>query len=150
MNEFKINFNKPKLFERKNLVGLGGVIGLYFIFLKNTKIQYPFAKSRLIYIGMSEKKTNSIGKRLKSHLDGTSGNTGLVNYRIADTVYFTYLNFIMFKDIWNHSVEDLEGYFIVDFVKKYGIFPICNNKTNYKVMEFNDEYNISIDWDNFK
>ena len=31
-----------------------GVCGLYFIFLKEIEIPYPFRKSRFVYIGMSE------------------------------------------------------------------------------------------------
>lgn len=70
MRIFQINFDKPLDFELRNIKPLIGVCGLYFIFLKDTEIPYPFGKSRLIYIGMSEKKTNSIGKRLTDHFDG--------------------------------------------------------------------------------
>ncbi len=69
-SELKIYFDEPKVFEIKNIQSLTGSVGLYFIFTKQTQIQYPFKKSRLIYIGMSEKKTNSIGSRLTGHFDG--------------------------------------------------------------------------------
>jgi hypothetical protein len=62
MTQYKINFDKQQDFELRNIKPLMGICGLYFIFLKETEIAYPFGKSRLIYIGMSEKKTNSIGK----------------------------------------------------------------------------------------
>ncbi len=61
--ELEIFFDIPKSFEIQNIKPLIHLVGLYFIFTKNTQIQYPFKKSRLIYIGMSEKKTNSIGSR---------------------------------------------------------------------------------------
>ena len=99
MKNIKIYFNEPKVFELKNIKPLNGIVGLYFISLKNVEIQYPFRKSRLIYIGMSEKKTNSVGKRLSGHYDGTSGNEGLVNYRKVESLYFTYLNFEILKKI---------------------------------------------------
>ena len=81
MTQYKINFDKPQDFELRNIKPLMGICGLYFIFLKDTEIPYPFGKSRLIYIGMSEKKTNSIGKRLSDHFEGISGNEGIVNYK---------------------------------------------------------------------
>ena len=73
----KIYFENSKKFELNNIKPLNGIIGLYFISLTKTLIEYPFDKSKLIYIGMSEKNTNSIGSRLLSHYEGKSGNHGL-------------------------------------------------------------------------
>ena len=42
---------------------------------------------------------------------------------------FTHLNFEMLRRLWKQSIEDLESYFILDFVRLYGVYPICNNKT---------------------
>jgi hypothetical protein len=81
MQTISIYFDKPKAFEQTNIKYLGGLVGLYFIFTQNTFIQYPFDKSKLIYIGMSEMKTNSIGNRLSGHFEGKSKNVGLINYR---------------------------------------------------------------------
>lgn len=150
MQEIKIFFNKPQEFELKNIKPLMGIIGLYFIFLENIEIQYPFKKSRLIYIGMSEKKSNSIGKRLTGHYDGQSGNEGIVSYRKVNSIFFTYLNFEMLKKIWNRRIEDLESYFILDFLKNYGVYPICNNKTGYEVLKNDLDVNIGIDWKYFE
>jgi hypothetical protein len=44
------------LFEVKNITPLKGIRGLYFIFSSDFQIQYPFGKSKLLCIGMSEKK----------------------------------------------------------------------------------------------
>ena len=150
MQNFKIFFDKYQEFELKNIKSLMGICGLYFIFLKETEIPYPFRKSRLIYIGMSEKKTNSIGKRLSEHYEGTSGNEGLVNYRKMEGLYFTYLNFEMLKRIWKYSIEDLESYFILDFVKNYGVYPICNNKSGYKVTNQDLLISLEINWSYFE
>ena len=60
----KIFFDSPLKFESNNLRPLNGIVGLYFIFTQSISIQYPFKKSKLIYIGMSEKKTNSIGRKI--------------------------------------------------------------------------------------
>lgn len=149
MREIKFFFDQHQDFELKNVKPLIGICGLYFIFLKKTEIQYPFAKSRLIYIGMSEKKTNSIGKRLADHYDGVSGNQGLVNYRSVDGLCFTYLNFDMLKHLWNHRVEDLESYFILDFVEKFGVYPICNNKSGFEVQKRNVDLKLLINWNYF-
>ena len=77
---FKIFFPPKKKFEIMNIKPLVGLTGLYFIFNGEIQIQYPFKSSRLIYVGMSEKKTNSIGNRLNEHFEGKSKNWGLINY----------------------------------------------------------------------
>lgn len=150
MNQYKMNFDQYKEFEPENIRPLMGLRGLYFIFLKKTEIPYPFRKSRLIYIGMSEKRTNSIGKRLLGHYGRTSGNEGLFNYRKVEGLYFTYINFEMLKTIWNHKIEDLESYFILSFVGRYGVYPICNNKTGFEVLKKDLNLNFEIDWKYFE
>ncbi|OGX27989.1 MAG: hypothetical protein A2879_00810 [Omnitrophica WOR_2 bacterium RIFCSPHIGHO2_01_FULL_49_10] len=150
MQTFKIYFDKFKPFEAKNIKPLMGICGLYFICLKNTHIPYPFKKSKLIYIGMSEKKTNSIGKRLLGHFEGSSGNEGITNYRKVETLYFTYLNFETLKNIWNYRIEDLESYFILDFLKVYGVYPICNNKSGFEIKNIDLPFLLDIDWAHFE
>lgn len=138
------------IFEPNNIRPLSGIAGLYFIFNKTISIQYPFEKSKLIYIGMSEKKTNSIGSRLSGHYDGSSRNLGLVNYRKVEPLFFTYLNFDILKTDWNYRIEDLESYFIMDFVKQYGVYPICNNKSGFEILKSELPTNFKIDWSYFK
>ncbi len=150
METIRIFFDEPGAFEMSNIKPLDGIMGLYFIFLTGTEIQYPFRKSRLIYIGMSEKRTNSIGKRLSDHYDGKSGNPGLVNYRKVEPLLFTYMDFQMLKKTWPLRIEDLESYFILDFVKHYGVYPICNNKTGFQVLETRLDIALDIDWDYFE
>lgn len=148
--ELKIYFDKRKIFEMQNIKSLVGLTGLYFIFTKKTKINYPFNKSRLLYIGMSEKKTNSIGSRLTGHFDGKSKNIGLVNYRSNEQLFFTYINFEMLRSFWVHRVEDLESYFILDFVEKYGVYPICNNKSGFEILNKTLDASFNIDWKYFE
>jgi hypothetical protein len=150
MHIFKINFDKQLNFELRNIKPLMGICGLYFIFLKETEIPYPFGKSKLIYIGMSEKKTNSIGKRLSDHFEGVSGNEGISNYKKAEGLYFTYLNFEMLKQIWEHRIEDLESYFILDFLDKYGVYPICNNKSGFEIKKHDMPSIFQINWKYFE
>ena len=150
MKNFQIYFDHYYEFEPKNIKPLMGICGLYFIFLKKTELAYPFRKSKLIYIGMSERKTNSIGKRLAGHYDGSSGNEGLINYRQIEKLYFTYLNFKMICKLWQYSVEDLESYFILDFLKNYGVYPICNNKSGFEVKKLDLPVNLEIDWKYFE
>ena len=150
MQSFKIFFDECKEFEQRNFKALIGICGLYFIFLKETEIPYPLGKSRLIYIGMSEKKTNSIGKRLSEHYEGSSGNIGLIHYRKTEDLYFTYLNFEMLKGIWKYKIEDLESYFILEFVKHYGVYPICNNKSGFGIKEKDVQISLEIDWKYFE
>ena len=148
--ELRIFFDSPRVFEIQNIKPLIGLTGLYFIFNHKMKIQYPFKQSRLLYIGMSEKRTNSIGSRLTQHLEGKSKNWGLINYGKIDQLYFTYINFEMLRKFWNSRVEDLESYFILDFVDKYGVYPICNNKSGYEILNRELESNFLIDWPYFE
>lgn len=145
----KIFFDVPRSFTTDNLNILQGITGLYFIFTQNIDIQYPFETSKLIYIGMSEKRTTSIKKRLGGHLDGIS-NVGLKNYGKVDTLFFTYLNFDILKEMWNLKIEDLETYFLHSFVKKHGVSPICNNKLNRAISSENLPIKLEIDWKYFK
>ena len=145
----KINFDNPLNFESSNFRDLTSVCGLYLIFLPERKISYPFGCSRLIYIGMSEKVTNSISKRLMSHYEGKSGNFGLKNYRASDGLKFTYINFEIVKSFWSKRIEDFESAFILNFVEKYGVYPICNNKTGFPELSKEQETLLDIDWNYF-
>ena len=149
-NEITIYFDEPKRFEASSIRPLNGLAGLYFIFSKSIDIQYPFAKSKLLYIGMSERKTNSIGSRLLSHFEGKSKNIGLINYRKMEPLYFTYINFEILQNIWKFRIEDLESHFITNFVENYGVYPICNNKTGLTVLDKKQSGNLKIDWIYFK
>lgn len=149
MKSFNINFDTAKGFELENLRGLGGIVGLYFIFTEKTHIQYPFKSSRLLYIGMSEKTTNSISNRLTGHFDGKSKNIGLINYRKVSPLYFCYFNYEVLKDTWKLRIEDLESYFLLDFIKHFGVYPICNNRTGSEVLKNELTIKLKIDWDYF-
>jgi hypothetical protein len=98
---------------------------------------------------MSEKKTNSIGSRLMGHYDGQSGNIGISNYRKVEPLGFTYINYDMLKYFWKYRIEDLESYFILDFVKLFGVYPICNNKTGFEILRTDLSLNMEIDWNYF-
>ncbi len=148
--EITIYFDSPKSFESTNIKPLNGIVGLYFVFSKTIDIQYPFDKSKLLYIGMSERKTNSIGSRLLGHYHGKSKNIGLMNYRKVEPLFFTYINFEMLKNIWQFSIEDLESYFILNFVEHYGVYPICNNKAGFEILNNKLSTNFKIDWNYFK
>jgi hypothetical protein len=145
-----IYFDKAMPFEINNIKPLNGIVGLYFIFTSNLQVQYPFGKSRLLYIGMSEKKTNSIGSRLIGHFEGKSKNVGLISYRNVEPLWFTYINIEMLKNIWQLRVEDLESYFILNFVEHFGVYPICNNKTGFEILNNVLATEFKIDWNYFK
>ena len=148
-NEVTIYFDNPKPFELSNIKPLNGIAGLYFIFAQSIEIQYPFGASKLLYIGMSERRTNSIGNRLINHFDGKSKNIGLYNYRKVEPLLFTYINFEMLRSIWEFRIEDLESYFILDFVKQFGVYPICNNKTGFDILNNTITTRFKIDWKYF-
>ena len=106
MQTIDIYFDTPKSFELNNIKPLNGITGLYFIFSQTININYPFCNSKLLYIGMSEKRTNSIESRLTGHFKGKSKNIGLVNYRKIEPLLFTYINFEILKNRWSLRIED--------------------------------------------
>jgi hypothetical protein len=150
MKTIKLFFDEPKEFTPRFFSPLIGMRGLYLIFSKHIKISYPFNQSRLLYIGMSEKQTNSIGKRLTDHFDGKSGNIGIANYKKIEPLFFTYIDSEMLKNQWSYSVEDLESYFILDFVKNYGVYPICNNKSSFEILKSKLDIHLEIEWSFFE
>jgi len=150
LNNIHIYFEEGKSFEIKNIKPLNGLAGLYLIYNSEIKIQYPFRESKLIYIGMSEKKTNSIGKRLQGHFEGASGNEGITSYKKVNNIFFTYINFEMLKKQWPLGIESLESFFISDFVKRYGVYPICNNKSGTNILTESLDINLKINWENFE
>jgi hypothetical protein len=126
-----IRFNKELSyeFEMKNFTLFVGSTGLYFIFLRDLLIPYPFKNSYLIYIGMSESRLNSIGNRLKDHLSGRSKNKGILGYYKKWKLKFTYLDYEFLKHIFvSNKIEAIETYFLEDFSNEFGSYPICNNK----------------------
>lgn len=149
-NEVTIYFDSPKSFTPSNIRPLNGIAGLYFIFSQSIDIRYPFETSKLLYIGMSEKKTNSIRSRLIGHFDGKSKNVGLSSYRQVEPLLFTYINFEMLRNIWQFRIEDLESYFILNFVENYGVYPICNNKTGFEILNNTLTTSFKIDWKYFR
>lgn len=147
-----IRFSKTLVnkFNLNNFSILVGSVGLYFIFLKDLQIPYPFKNSHLIYIGMSESRNNSIGNRLRDHLSGRSGNTGIIGYRRKWELYFTYLEDGFLKQIFpNETMESIETYFLEKFANEFGVYPICNNRRgSVKSIPLIHSI-VKIDWDAF-
>lgn len=144
-----IRFNKTLVnkFNVKNFTTLVGSIGLYFIFLEDLIIPYPFKESRLIYIGMSESKSNSIGNRLRDHIAGRSKNTGIIGYHKKWELSFTYIDHEFLKQVFpSLDIESIETRFLEDFANFFGVYPICNNRRGpfEKKKEFKDYP--QIDW----
>lgn len=123
-----------------------GVAGIYFIFLTDTLISYPFESSRLIYIGMSESKQNSIATRLRGHLTGQSGNLGISNYAKSKRVKFTYYSASVLNNFGNDNVFDMESYFLSGFLEHHGSYPICNGQSGHQFSEGGNPISAKVDW----
>ena len=147
-----IRFNKELTyeFEMANFPLFVGSTGLYFIFLKTLLIPYPFKKSHLAYIGMSESRLNSIGKRLKDHLSGRSNNRGIIGYCKNWELAFTYLDCEFLKYIFTaKNIEAIESYFLEDFSNEFGTYPICNNRRGPLEQSPCSQHGVKIQWDFF-
>jgi hypothetical protein len=144
-----ISFSEHRPLNEVSIRSVRGEAGLYFIYLKETRIIYPFRESRLIYIGMSESKLNSIGRRLADHLCGRSGNYGLTNYigsKGAEYCHFT-LDFLTVLGI--SRADELEGVFLRSFLASNGSFPVCNNQCGIEIRPETSPLSFAVDWKYF-
>jgi hypothetical protein len=125
--------------------------GIYFISLDNLTIQYPFVESSLIYIGMSESSRHSIAKRLRAHISGQSGNEAIANYAKKHAVRFTYHSRDVLSVVGTDDVRELESFFLFDFARKHGSFPICNGQAGTEFPESKlPQSQIIVSWEDFR
>lgn len=151
MRQLRVTFPDQFPLNDVSIRYVQGKTGLYLIFLKTLSIPYPFLVSRLIYIGMSESKQNSIGNRLRDHKSGQSGNKGIMNYAAKFDVFFTYLSTEMLTALGTDKAIELESLFLESFARVYGTYPICNNQSGITLpTTFLPSDDISIDWAFFK
>jgi len=149
-NAITISFPEEYPFSERPINLLRGLIGIYFIYLADTAIPYPFRQSRLIYIGMSESKQNSIGNRLRGHLTGQSGNLGLMNYGMRYRTRFTYQSFELLRVLGTDNLYELESFFLTDFMSSFGCFPICNGQSGiYVESPLIDARRVTVLWESF-
>lgn len=128
-----------------------GAIGIYFIYLKDLAIAYPFGQSNLMYIGMSESKQNSIGKRLRSHLTGQSGNHGIKNYAAQYQTKFTYHSREVLSTLGTDDLFEIESFFLTDFLDHRGSYPICNGQAGVECQNGNVRLKeTKVDWSFFE
>ena len=147
MTTLRIGFFEHYEFDETCIRFVHGTIGLYFIYLGELRITYPFTSSRLIYIGMSESKQNSIGNRLRAHRTGESGNLAIMNYAARHDARFTYHSLDILKTLGTENVLELESFFLTDFLREHGAYPICNNQSGTAFPESAlTTQTISVDW----
>ena len=144
-----IRFNKALVnkFDLSNFSAIVGSIGLYFIFLDKLLIPYPFKESKLIYIGMSESRANSIGNRLRDHIAGRSNNAGIMGYYKKWKLSFTYLDYEFLKQVFEEDIEFIETFFLEDLANYFGAYPICNNRRGSFTKEERFNNFLQIDWE---
>lgn len=145
----RILFTKCYNLREQEIKFVRGVSGIYFIYLLDLEIPYPFGASSLIYIGMSESKQNSLSMRLRGHLTGQSGNAGISNYAKMYNVKFTYYSAEVLKTYGNDNVYDIESFFLTDFLKHFGSYPICNGQAGHQLSDASKEISASVDWEFF-
>lgn len=127
------------------------MIGLYFISLREVSIPYPFSSSKLIYIGMSESSQHTIARRLRGHLSGQSGNIGISNYSRRTGVWFTHLSLEVLSVLGSRDIREWETFFLTDFVRVHGCYPICNGQAGAEYPESKlPTAPISVAWDTFQ
>jgi hypothetical protein len=148
-NNPTIRFLEEYIFDEVSIRSLRGSAGLYFIYVEDILIPYPFRSSRLIYIGMSESKQNSISNRIRDHESGQSGNPGLTNFIRSRVAKFTYLSFDFVNVLGIPTVAELEGSFLRAFLREHGAYPICNNQSGIELRLAIPVTAFEIEWQRF-
>ena len=150
MNLLTIGFTEEHDFDETSISLVQGIVGLYFIYLTDLRIPYPFKSSRLIYIGMSESRQNSIGNRLRGHKTGQSGNLAIKNYSTAHSVRLTYHSLQILRSLGTDNVMELESFFLRYFLADHGSYPICNNQSGFDFPETSlSSESIRVEWNYF-
>jgi hypothetical protein len=122
-----VTFHQEYNFDDRSIKLMQGTVGIYFIYLEKLEIPYPFKQSRLIYIGLSESTQNSIGRRLYGHLTGQSGNLSIRNYVGRHPAKFTFHTYQLLRNLGTVDLYEIESFFLSDFLRNSGSFPICNS-----------------------
>jgi len=148
-SQITVRFLEIKELDEVSIRFVRGIVGLYFIFTTDLMIQYPFRPCRLVYIGMSESKQNSIGNRLRDHASGQSGNPGLTNYIRTGGAKFAYLAADLLSILGIPTVAELEGEFLRAFLDSFGCYPICNNQSGIEIRGDELPTHFEIDWRTF-
>lgn len=147
----RITFEESHILNDRAIRLCYGEIGIYFVHLKDLRIPYPSGESRLIYIGMSESIQNSIGRRLRDHLSGQSGNSGISNYAKHRGVSFTYHTLEVLRHCGTWNLFEIESLFLQSFSNTFGCFPICNGQSGHEIdSEERKKIGIEADWENFR
>jgi len=145
----RILFTQDYNLREREIKLVRGIVGIYFIFLTDAGIAYPFTNSSLIYIGMSESKQNSIAMRLRGHLTGQSGNLGIKNYADTHEVKFTYYSVEVLRRYGAENVYDMESFFLSDFLNHHGSYPICNGQGGHEIADVSKSISATVDWGHF-
>ena len=145
-NHPTIRFIEEHTFEDVAIRAARGQTGIYLIHTNDLHIPYPFKRSRMLYIGMSESKQSSIGNRLRDHSSGQSGNPGLSNYIRKCSTRFRYLPFDFLSVLGIPTVAELEGAFLRAFLKNHGAYPICNNQSGIELQAPIVFCEFEVDW----
>lgn len=99
---------------------------------------------------MSDSSENSIGRRLKGHLTGQSGNNGIKNYAQERGLSFTYYSLDVLRKIGTDNLFELESIFLEDFMQQYGCYPICNGQAGHTITKKAVALgSVDIDWSFF-
>lgn len=148
-NNPTIRFVEEYLFDEMSIRLARGLVGLYFVHTVDLPIPYPFQASRLIYIGMSESKQNSIENRIRDHESGQSRNPGLTNYIRTRKGKFSFFTFDFLDVLGIPTITELEGAFLRAFLKDHGCYPICNNQSGIE-LKASAVPPFDIDWQHFR
>jgi hypothetical protein len=98
---------------------------------------------------MSESAHNSIGRRLRAHLTGQSGNYGIMNYAARYDVRFNYHSFQLLRNLGATDLYEIESFFLSDFLRVHGAFPVCNNQSGVTIIGSMIKKDVAVDWKHF-
>ena len=100
-------------------------------------------------LGAPIRSRTNIGRIPRLHLTGQSGNYGIMNYAARYQARFTYHSFQLLRNLGAADLYEIESFFLSDFLRVHGAFPVCNNQSGVIVIQPTIRSDILVDWKHF-
>jgi hypothetical protein len=79
-----------------------------------------------------------------------SAQHGIRNYASRYPARFTYHSFELLQNLGATGLYEIESFFLGDFLRVHGAFPICNNQSGWNIIESKITGEITVEWKQFR
>ena len=72
-----------------------------------------------------------------------------MNYAARYQARFTYHSYQLLRNLGAKDLYEIESFFLSDFLRVHGAFPVCNNQSGVTVIQPIIGPDITVDWKHF-